>query len=78
MCRTAGLRTPGRSVVEKTERKMAETRGILRYHSQEPRISVGGLAMISGTMMHSVVGRMSGKRSDAMETRNEYCLLVVL
>lgn len=78
MCRTVDLKIQGRSVVEKTERKMAEMRGILRCHSQQPHIFVGGLAMILGRMRHYVVGRMSETRSAATKTRNEYYHLAAL
>lgn len=39
-CRKAGSRTPGRSAVERTERRMAATREVSRYHSQQLRIFV--------------------------------------
>ena len=78
MYRMAGLRIPGLSVVERTERRMVEKREIWRYHSQQLRIFVGGLTMISSRMRHSVVGRMSVKRSGAMKIQNVYCLPAVL
>ena len=78
MYRTADLKIPGLSVVERTERRMAEKRGILRYRSQLLRIFVGGLAMISSRKRHYVVGKMPGKESDAMKVQSVYSLRAVL
>lgn len=78
MYRRADLRIPGLPVVERTERRMAEKRGILRYRSQLLRIFVGGLAMISSRMRHSVLGKMSGKGREAMKIQNVYYPLAVL
>lgn len=57
---------------------MAEKREILRYHSRQLRIFVVAVWMISSKMRHSVAGKMSEKRSGAMEIRNVCCLLAVL
>ena len=78
MCKMAGSRIPGRSIVERRARRMAEKREILRCHSQQLRISVSSFGRISGKMRHSVVGRKSEKRSGAMESQNANCHLAVL
>lgn len=78
MCRTVDLRIPGRSIVERRERRMVEKQEISKYHSQRLRISVWDLAMRSSRMRHCGVGMMSEKRSGAKETQNVNCLLAVL
>ena len=78
MCRMAGLRILGQSIVERRARRMAEKREILRYRSQQLRISVSGFGRFSSRMRHSVGGRKSEKRSGAMESQNANCHLAVL
>ena len=78
MYRRGGWRIPERSAVGRMERRKAEKREILKYHSLQLRIFVVVVWMIWSRMRNSVVKKMSEKMSGAVEIRNVCCLLLVV